>query len=156
METHLLFIIIILAYLQLPRPSLSMAPDDIIIAQQDREEQMMQYHQQLAKYNPRQRAAQRQSAIQLPTPPIQTSVSPESAQGPASNVRLQLDDLSSEDMGTPVNQQDEKITFIGKWLGSLAGKRLGFAIYRLQVQICFAGGVVFSVRAFSKPLTSNC
>lgn len=56
---------------------------------------------------------QSQPAIQLPTPPQADSVSPQSPnQVPQTNIRQQLEDLSSEDMATPVDNHSA-VTNIG-------------------------------------------
>lgn len=77
---------------------------------------MMQYEQKLALYHPKIRAQtnQAQNSIQLPTPPQPSSVSPQSLTGTQkmSNLRKELDDMSSVDMASPVSHTE--ITNIGK------------------------------------------
>ena len=85
---------------------------------QDRSDMSVQYQQQLAKYHPRQRA-QVQPAIQLPTPPQPASDSPHSPlHQPQSNIRRQLDEISSDEETTPEkgNLHSPVITNIGKTL----------------------------------------
>lgn len=56
---------------------------------------------------------QAQPSIQLPTPPqADVSISPQSPALQQTNIRQQLDDLSSEDMASPVHHQSA-ITNIG-------------------------------------------